>query len=242
MAQITLNQAERRELITALVTNCAGWDEEDIDLLVNMSDQKIWTHAQGCAQLIANAEAEDDSGIPDSMEPESADTHEGEADEEGDEGWGSEVLDEAGSDQGEDGPEAGDDDTQDKDQPKVCHDEDGNEIECSEETAEGENVTENRYLAQLPPRIRSVVINALKFEQAQKRSLVNQITANSRNRFSEGYLMRMGVDELQALADLATPRRSQAVYTGAAGAPVMNETPVDRDDVLTIPTLEFSRN
>jgi hypothetical protein len=103
---------------------------------------------------------------------------------------------------------------------------------------------EYSYLDYMPPRIRSVVLNAMKFEHAQKQQLVGQITANSRNRFSDGYLMRMEVDELQALAELATPpsRRPQPNYVGAAGGPTFNESySVDRDDILVPPVLEFKR-
>jgi len=237
---LTLNRAERRELITALVANCAGWDEDDIQILVNMSDQKLWSHAQGCAQMIANAAEGDDTGLPDSMDPSSASELESEVDD----GIEEEELDT--SDDGEDGPDAGDDDSQERDQPKRCHDDEGNEIECGDsETAEGENVqNEYYYLASLPPRVRSVVLNAMKFEHAQKQQLVGQITANSRNRFSDSYLMRMGVDELQALAELATPpqRRPQPNYIGAAGGPTFNEAHgVDRDDILVPPVLEFKR-
>jgi hypothetical protein len=240
--QLTLNRAERKEAILALVTNCAGWDEEDVQLLANMNDGKLMSHLQNCAQLTANADPEDDSGYSDRMKPESAGSHESDADEDGDEGWGSEVLDSAGSDDGEDGPEAGTDDTKKKDQPKVCYDDDGNEIACAEGTATGDNVQNTeQYLQSLPPAIRSVVTNALKFERAQKQQLIGKIVANRRNRFSERYLSRMGVDELEALAELASPPK--AVYNGAQGGPVNNAAGgVDPDDLLIPPVLEFSRN
>lgn len=234
MPTITLNKAERKELIIALVANCAGWDQEDLEVLTNMSDNKLWAHAQGCAQLITNAEDED-SGLPDTLEPSSAQETESAASDAEDE----ETVE---GDEGEAGVTKTEPD-EEKDQPKKCWDEDGNEIECEGETASGENVTENQYIASMPPRIRSVVLNALKFEQAQKKQLVGQITANKRNRFSEQYLMNMGVDELQALSELAMPRQRQhSVYTGAAGGPVHNEMDIDRDDILTIPVLEFSKN
>ena len=222
MAGITLNQAERRELIHALVTNCAGWDAEDIDLLVNMDPAKLYAHAKNCAQLVANAEPEDDSGIPERMKPESADSHEGDADE---------AWDEEEDRDGDQGEEVTDDvQDEDLDQP------------TDEEDREKENVagsvTENEWLVKAPPRIRSVVTNALKFEHQQKVNLVGTITANSRNRFSERYLMRMGIDELQALADLAAPRRN---YMAAAGGPTLNEANIDRDDILTVPVIEFAR-
>jgi len=232
MARMTLNQAERRELISSMVTNCAGWDKEDLDILHNMSDDKLWVHARGCAQLIANEE-EDAGDLSDEIEPSAATELESSATE----GLEDEEVD---GNQGEQGPPAVEPDAETKDQPKKCWDEEGNETSCPEETADGENVTENQYLNFLPPRIRSVVVNAIKFEQAQKAQLVGSITANSRNRFSSQYLMRMSLDELQALADLASPRRSNQLYVGAAGGPVLNQSDVDREDILTVPTLEFT--
>jgi len=222
MAGLTLNKAERREIITALVTNCAGWDKEDIDLLVNMSSDKLYRHAQNCAQLVANADPEDDSGYSDRMKPEGAGSHESTV---------KKTWDEEEDRDGDQGEELADDvQDEDLDQP------------VEEEGEEENKVTENEYLGMLPPRIQSVVINALRFEHAQKAQLVQTITANQRNRFSNRYLMSMGLDELQAIADLAAPRRAQPSYQGAAGGPVFNEANIDRDDILTIPHLEFSRS
>lgn len=241
MARLTLNQSERKELIAALVTNCAGWDEDDIELLVNMSDQKLYTHAQGCAQLIANEDIDDAGDLPDSLDPSSA-SEDNSAAEQGDD---EQQYGDDGQDQGDEVTDDVEDDEGVKDQPTKCHDEEGNEIECPDQegdtTAEGENVqNEARYLNRLPPRIRSVVVNALRFEHAQKRQLIANIRSNPRNRFSDQYLINMGLDELQALSDLASPRRSQPSYAGAAGGPTLNEVNVDRDDLLVPPVLEFT--
>ena len=241
--RLTLNQAQRRELITALVTNCAGWDQDDIELLVNMSSEKLYSHANNCAQLTANAgsgeEIESTGELPDTLEPSSAEEINSAAEDADDE-----QLVAEGEDQGDD--VASTEEDQKKDQPTKCHDEEGNEIECpdmhGEHHAEGENVTENQYLDRLPPRIRSVVVNALRFENAQKSQLIANIKSNPRNRFHESYLRGMGLDELQALAEIATPPRrggAPASYAGAQGGPTLNEA-VDRDDLLIPPTLEFT--
>ncbi len=239
--QLTLNQAERKELIAALVTNCAGWDEDDIELLVNMSDEKLYTHAEGCAQLIANEDIDDAGDLPDSLDPSSASEDNSSAEKGDDEQQVAE-----GEDQGDDVASTEQDTEGVKDQPKKCHDEEGNEIECPDQegdtTAEGENVqNEAAYLSRLPRRVQSVVINALRFEHAQKQQLVTNIKQNPRNRFSDQYLMNMDLDELQAMAELATPqRRGQQSYVGAAGGPTLNEISVDRNDLLVPPVLEFT--
>lgn len=100
-------------------------------------------------------------------------------------------------------------------------------------------MTDEEYLVMLPPRIQSVVANALAFEQAQKEQYVERIVNNSRNRFSPEYLMELTTNELEAMADLAAPAR-QPIFAGAAGGPTMNMEPVDRNDVLVPPTLEFA--
>ena len=221
MAGITLNRDERKELITALVTNCAGWDADDVELLVNMGNDKLYSHAENCYQLTANEE--EDSGLPDTLNPSSTQELESSAT---DEGW-----DEEEPEDGDQGESVASTVQKTDDQPVKKKDE--------EESGEG-NVTENQWLQFAPPRIRSVVINAMNFEHTKKQQLVETITANRRNRFSDSYLMTKGVEELEAMADLAGVRQQQN-FIGAAGGPVFNESSIDRDDILTIPVLEFKR-
>lgn len=238
---LTLNEDQKVEAIRSLVVNCDGWDEEDIDLLVNFDDEKLMQHVVNCAELIENME--EDDGIPASMdtggpgEKSSAATTEG---------WDEEITDKG--DQGDN--LAATEQDKNKDQPKRCHDEEGNEIKCpeNESTAQGENVqNERQWLSSAPPRIREVVINALRFEQGQKDQLIETITANQSNRFTDEYLHSLSTRELEGIAALATQpvvnRAGKIVqdYSGAAGGPVLNET-VDRNDVLTIPTIDYSRS
>jgi len=232
MAGITLNQAERQELISALVYNCHGWDEDDVDLLTNMSAGKLFGHAQNCADMkelagfVANADPEDDSGLPGSLEPDSASSIESSAE---DEGW-EEENDPPGNQEPK-GPTVKQD--EDKDQP------------TSKTKKVSMEVTENQWLERAPAAIREVVINALNFQHEQKRQLVGRITANQKNRFHENYLMNHSVEELEAWADMTAPAqqdRRLPIFAGAAGGPVFNEDPIDRDDILDIPTLEFTKN
>lgn len=227
---LTLNQQERKELIAALITNCGGWDQDDIDLLVNMDDDKLVAHVTNCAEMVQNAAESDDSGLPGSLDPAGAGEIDSDAETSDDE---QEVDGEAR----ESGPSKTHPDGK-KDQPsrkkKPTQDRGIRDYE------EPEEMTENEYLKMLPPRIQSVVINALNFETEQKRQIIGRITANSRNRFSPEYLMDKDLDELQAMADLASPRNAPPIFAGAVGGPTANAIDVDRDDILTIPTLEFA--
>lgn len=227
---LTLNQQERKELIAALITNCGGWDQDDIDLLINMDDDKLVAHVTNCAEMVQNAAEFDDSGLPGSLDPAGAGEIDSDAETSDDE---QEVDGEAR----ESGPSKTHPDGE-KDQPsrkkKPTQDRGIRDYE------EPEEMTENEYLEMLPPRIQSVVINALNFETEQKRQIIGRITANSRNRFSPEYLMDKDLDELQAMADLASPRNAPPIFAGAVGGPTANAVDVDRDDILTIPTLEFA--
>lgn len=231
---LTLNEQERKEVITALIANCGGWGEDDVELLANMSDEKLIGHIGGCAemaQLTENAAQGDDTGLPDSMKPASA--GEVESAEEG-----ADDEQELDGEEGEAGPTKTHPDLK-KDIPVRTG---KNKKSVTKDEEEAPELSENEYIEQLPPRIRSVVVNALNFELEQKRQLVQRITTNSRNRFNPEFLMDKDLEELQALADLAAPMNQSAspIYTAAAGGAVYNQADVDRDDILTIPTLEFS--
>jgi len=90
-------------------------DKDDLDILVNMSDEKLWAHAQGCAQLIANADGEEiesTGDLPDSLEPESAESENSAAE-------GADDEQEVQGDEGEAGVTKTEPD-EEKDQPKKC--------------------------------------------------------------------------------------------------------------------------
>lgn len=91
--------------------------------------------------------------------------------------------------------------------------------EDEEEMDEEEDVTENQqtvlnsrpapaprttqeWLAQAPPEIRSAVNNALNFERQRKEECIREITANSRNIFSDDYLRSRSIDELRGMVAL----------------------------------------
>jgi len=224
MADITLNREERKQLIVGLVRNCNGWDQDDIELLANMSDGKLFTHAEGCAELIDNAETED-TGVPGSMKPSGAGAQKGAAKKADDE-------QQVTGDAGEGGVSKTHPDME-KDQPTM-------------KKGEGatQNMTTEQYLANMPDPIRDVVINALEFDAAQKDELVHRITANARNQFSEDFLRAKPTEELRVLADMVAPERvsRSPMFVGAAGGPVVNTQSVDRDEILVPPTMDFSRN
>jgi hypothetical protein len=93
------------------------------------------------------------------------------------------------------------------------------------------NAAEEAYLATAPPRIQSVVRNALACDQQQRRALAAQLTVNvvdpgRRQRLATG-LAQKPLEELLLLAELVP---------GAGALP-----PVDNaaDDVLPLPAMQF---
>lgn len=109
-------------------------------------------------------------------------------------------------------------------------------------------LTDEEWMRTAPPGIRSVVQNALNFQAQQKQTLIDQITANANNTFNPEYLATKDVQELQAIAALATNGRrqierfSQPNYLGAA-APATNQqgAPVDNTkDILELPSVNWA--
>ena len=90
--------------------------------------------------------------------------------------------------------------------------------------------TAKQWLEEAPAEIRSVVNNAIAFEQRQKDELITAITKNERCLFTKDYLKARSLEELQALATLATNQEDapnhQGVlvphFAGQVGFPVMN--------------------
>jgi hypothetical protein len=87
--------------------------------------------------------------------------------------------------------------------------------------------TEAEWMAKAPPSIQSAVRNAMQIERNEKAGLIQKITANSRNKFTQEQLVAKPLDELRLLAELATEQTEQPlqVYPNYAGqaAPMGNQ-------------------
>lgn len=99
--------------------------------------------------------------------------------------------------------------------------------------SENKEVSVEDYIRKSPKPIQAVLNRALKAEATEKAKLIKVITANKRNRFTSDHLKLKDLDELAALAHLATNEedeqgttRSPALYFGMADgaeAPTTNE-------------------
>lgn len=101
--------------------------------------------------------------------------------------------------------------------------------------------TTDEWLRVAPPEVQSVVRNAMAAEKRQKDALVEQITANERNKFTKEHLMMKDVQELEAIAALAETQKpsSPPLYIGAAGG-TTNKGKTDEEELLPLPTINWS--
>ena len=77
------------------------------------------------------------------------------------------------------------------------------EEEEPEENTAAENMTTEQYLKTVPKKYRSVLNEGLRAHNEEKTKLINVITANDNNTFSEKFLRAKGVSELRQIAALA---------------------------------------
>lgn len=114
--------------------------------------------------------------------------------------------------------------------------------------------TMDEYIANAPEGLRDVLVNGVRAHNQHKARLIQTITANDANVFTEQQLRAKGVQELQSIAALAAPSAT-AQPAGVRGSrPVANyaglgdasfDQPVDNtaepEEALEIPVLNFSR-
>lgn len=106
-----------------------------------------------------------------------------------------------------------------------------------------DELTEDEILEQLPPALRSRVLNATVIENQEKQKLIAELTENldeEVERKLNARLQRKSLDELRDLQALA-PRREagRTNYFGSAAAPTGNYA-VDPSDILPLPTMNWA--
>ncbi len=102
--------------------------------------------------------------------------------------------------------------------------------------------TVESFLKKAPPEIRSMLQNGLDSHKADKKRLINVITANDRNVFAEDQLEKKDLNELRQLAALATTTDNQrkelaAVNYGGQGETVNNDE--TEEEPLLMPAMNF---
>lgn len=65
--------------------------------------------------------------------------------------------------------------------------------------------TFDEWLKTAPKKYQDVLQNSVRLHESEKKKLIEQITGNARNKFSAEKLGAMGIEDLQALAEIAAP-------------------------------------
>jgi hypothetical protein len=141
----------------------------------------------------------------------------------------------------------------DKMVPKVTKNEESEKTEVKTENQDTKKdekpLTDEEYIAALPPRMQATVRNMQKREDDLRKKLIAKITANKRAKFSEAFLSRMSLEDLEGMAALAAPVQNEddgehlfADY-GGQGDPVEidNEGGNGELPVLQRPVMNFGK-
>lgn len=141
-----------------------------------------------------------------------------------------------------------DDKVLDKMTPKVQKTEEPTKVDNEEPSTGEKAMTDEEYLATLPPRMQATVRNMQKREDDLRKKLIAKITANKKAKFSEAFLNRMSLEDLEGMASLAAPVQNEdegdhlfVDYSGQ-GDPVEIENE-EGGDVLVLkrPTMNFQK-
>jgi len=113
-----------------------------------------------------------------------------------------------------------------------------------DEPTGNKEVTMDEYIANAPEGMRDMLVAGIKAHEAQKAEMIQKITANERNGFSEEQLKAKGLDELRTLARLAevpvTQPKAPAKPLFNGQAEVTNQGD-KKEEPLAAPTLNFEK-
>ncbi len=104
--------------------------------------------------------------------------------------------------------------------------------------------TMDEYLKDMPPEMRDMVNNGIDSHKADKKRLVNIITANDRCSFTEKQLEGKNLTELRQLAELATTtenQRTELSVVNYAGQGETHNTEDSKEEPLPLPALNFDK-
>lgn len=209
-----LNEKQRKEHLDFLVANCSCWTEDDRETLNNFDDEKLVAMRTDAAQAKADKEL-----VANAKKGKNAGGVEDEEDED---------LDKGGMNKkGKNAKGKNKDMEEDEDKP----------------TGNAKPQTMQEWLKTAPPEAQRIFNNALAIENAEKLKLIEAITANEQNPYTEEQLKAMTVDALRPIAQLAgaTVNQQPTPLYGGAATPVDNlggrPKNWDAEDVLLMPTM-----
>lgn len=266
-SEMNLKPEERAELVSNLTTNCDCWKYEGSDGVLNaMPDEQlvtVYNQAKALEDIVPviNQIAEDfgvDQSVTLDRLPQTlianavaAFDGSGEGGGEGDTRANGEGDDPDAdyNDDGLEGEEEGEYDGDNQEQGSTMISDPQTKGKGVVKNQRRKPMTTNQWLATAPPDVQVVVRNALRRDAEEKEKLIETITSNANNEFSDEELLAMNTDQLRPIAKLASVTRNRAAapkknghnraanYFGIQGAaaPVFNE--VNDEDLLEVPTM-----
>jgi len=117
------------------------------------------------------------------------------------------------------------------------------EVEAEEVAIANEDLSVEDYVANAPPEIRDMLEAGLASHQRDRQSLIDVVIANEKNVFEQKQLNEKSISELKGLAALAAQDEvveTTPSYAGAAAPSPIQNSGNDEDNVLLIPTINWS--
>lgn len=239
-----LNASQRKQLVDQLIGNCScqgkkPWKEENRETLNSLDDDTLLSlneyqvSAQE-AEIVANQalsqfefDPEQGAFVNNAIPPQFMKDDEEEEED---------------TDEEEDEEE--EDEEEEETTENSQHKSKRNSMKKNKVTTNQRPMTDEEWLESAPPRIQSLIINALQKEEEERNQLIETITANESNEFPEEVLTNTDTASLRALAKLAQKPvtrnfRLPARFDGAS-VPTTNQVADSEDDLLVVPTINWS--
>lgn len=235
MAREPLTTNEREQLVTAMVTNCSSFGEDDREWLEGLDDDRLTALAENCAEnkVLNERMAE--------LEAEVATLNKKGAKNKGMPPWLKKKV-EADAEDEEDGEDDMEENSGCSGKKKMAKNERADDDDEPEDD-DDEQMTDDEWLERAPASVRNAAQRYQAWEDQVKAGLVKTITANTR--FTDEFLLQKPLEELEILAEPFQKKgRQQAAPSFAGmGAPTVRMTAnaePDMEEPLGVPEPDYA--
>lgn len=235
MAHEPLTTNEREQLVTAMVTNCSSFGEDDREWLDSLDDDRLTALAENCAEVkVLNERMAE-------LEAEVATLNKKGAKNKGMPPWLKKKIDEKDEEDEEDSEEDMEENSGCAGKKKMAKNERADDDD-EEPEDEDEQMTDDEWLERAPASVRNAAQRYQAWEDQVKAGLVKTITANTR--FTAEFLTQKPLEELEILAEPFQKKGRQAAPAFAGmGAPTVRMTAnaePDMEEPLGIPEPDYA--
>ena len=218
----------KQELVDAIITNeNSGWGEDDREFLTALPDARL-------AKVAANTAPNTDEEMEEELEN---DTTDGKGNKKPGKGGTKDAVDSAD-------PVSGRGKAPKFSQANGEKAEDQGPIDNARLRSALAGLTADEYIDLAPPGVDDMLRTGMAAFNAEKGRVIDTITANKANQFSEAFLQTKSLDELRALAALAStggPRRGVPMF-GPTGGDALATNASMAEPPLEAPTMNFGKD